>query len=68
MLTDCEVIAFTQTTQPERAKAFYKDVLGLKFDQESVFALVFSGGRTCFCSEGTRTLAFAVHGPGLESS
>ena len=46
MLGDCEVIAFTQTTQAEHAKVFYEEVLGLKFQQESAFALVFSAGRT----------------------
>jgi catechol 2,3-dioxygenase-like lactoylglutathione lyase family enzyme len=46
MLEDCEVIAFTQTTQPERAKEFYRDVLGLEFREESPFALVFRAGGT----------------------
>jgi len=57
MLTDCEVIAFTQTIQPERAKAFYRDVLGLKFDQESVFALVFTAGRTMLRVQKVRELS-----------
>ena len=57
MLTDCEVIAFTQTTQPERAKAFYTDVLGLKFDQESIFALVFTAGRTMLRVQKVRELS-----------
>ena len=46
MLGDSEVIAFTHTTQPERAKAFYADILGLKFEEEDPFALVFWAGRT----------------------
>ena len=46
MLEDCEIIAFTQTTQPDRAKAFYGDVLGLRFQQDSPFAVVFRAGRT----------------------
>src|SRR5438309_1786063 len=46
MLTDCEVIAFTQTAQPERAQAFYAGVLGLKLEEDSVFSLVFAAGRT----------------------
>ena len=44
MLDDCEVIAFTQTTEPDRAKTFYRDVLGLKFQQDTPFALVFQAG------------------------
>ena len=46
MLGECEVIAFTQTIQPDRAKAFYREILGLRFQEESPFALVFMAGRT----------------------
>ena len=46
MLGECEVIAFTQTTVPERAKVFYRDVLGLKLEEENPFALVFAAGGT----------------------
>lgn len=44
MLGDSEVIVFSQTTDPERAKSFYGKVLGLKFQGEDPFALSFSMG------------------------
>src|SRR6516162_4219882 len=46
MLGDYDVIAFTQTVQPEKAKAFYRDILGLKLVEDSSFALVFRAGST----------------------
>src|SRR5208337_1887491 len=57
MLADCEVMAFTQTTQPERAKAFYGEVLGLKFEEDSPFALVFRAGRTMVRVQKVRELS-----------
>jgi catechol 2,3-dioxygenase-like lactoylglutathione lyase family enzyme len=35
------IIAFVATTNPARAKRFYKDTLGLRFVSEGEFALVF---------------------------
>lgn len=46
MLGDCKVIAMLATTQPERAIAFYRDVLGLKLVEDAWFAIVFSAGAT----------------------
>ena len=46
MLSDARVVAFTATTQPERAKVFYRDRLGLKLAEESQYALVFAAGTT----------------------
>ena len=46
MLGDYELLAFSQTTQAERAKAFYGGVLGLKLEEDSPLALVFRAGRT----------------------
>jgi len=46
MLGDYEVIAFTQTTRPDEAKAFYGDILGLRLDEDDPFALVFRAGST----------------------
>jgi len=46
MLGDCEMMAFTQTTQPDKAKAFYGDVLGLEILEDGPLALVFSAGGT----------------------
>jgi predicted enzyme related to lactoylglutathione lyase len=57
MLEDCEVIAFTQTTQPERAKVFYGEVLGLRFQNESIFAVVFSAGGTMLRVQKVRELS-----------
>lgn len=39
-LENCELVAFTATTQPERARAFYCDVLGLRLEEDMPFALV----------------------------
>ena len=39
-LENCEIVAFVATAQPEKARAFYCDVLGLRFEEESPFALV----------------------------
>src|SRR5215813_9392816 len=41
-----ELIPFSQTTHPEKAKAFYDDVLGLTLEEDSPFAIVFRSGRT----------------------
>ena len=46
MLGDCKVVAMIATTQPERAKAFYRDVLGLKLVEDAWFAIVFMAGGT----------------------
>ena len=44
MLAKNEMIAFVATTQPEKAKAFYSDVIGLKLLEEGPFALRYSAG------------------------
>ena len=46
MLTECPVIAMIATTQPERAKTFYSEVLGLKLIEDGWFALVYMAGGT----------------------
>jgi catechol 2,3-dioxygenase-like lactoylglutathione lyase family enzyme len=35
-----ELIAFLATTQPEKSREFYRDILGLGFEEDSPFALV----------------------------
>jgi len=40
MLEQYIVIPFLATTQPERARSFYCDLLGLSLEEESPFALV----------------------------
>jgi catechol 2,3-dioxygenase-like lactoylglutathione lyase family enzyme len=44
MLGRYEIIACVGTTQPERAKTFYRDVLGLKLVEDAWWALVFEAG------------------------
>jgi len=46
MLAECPVIAMIATTQPERAKQFYSDTLGLNLVEDSWFALVYMAGGT----------------------
>ena len=41
-----DLITFLQTTHPEKAKAFYGDVLGLTLVEDSPFAIAFRSGRT----------------------
>jgi catechol 2,3-dioxygenase-like lactoylglutathione lyase family enzyme len=40
ILENNELIAFLATTQAEKSRAFYCDVLGLRFAEDSPFALV----------------------------
>jgi catechol 2,3-dioxygenase-like lactoylglutathione lyase family enzyme len=46
MLGNQPVIAMIATTQPERAKAFYSETLGLTLIEDGWFALVYSAGGT----------------------
>jgi catechol 2,3-dioxygenase-like lactoylglutathione lyase family enzyme len=41
-----DLIAFAGTTDPDRARAFYRDTLGLELESESPYALVFRVGPT----------------------
>ncbi len=41
MLGERELVAFVGTKDPSRARAFYRDTLGLKLTSENNFALVF---------------------------
>jgi catechol 2,3-dioxygenase-like lactoylglutathione lyase family enzyme len=45
MLAGSRVVAFSATAQPDAARAFYRDALGLKLIHEDNFALVFEGIR-----------------------
>ena len=40
MLENCQVMAFVATTQPEKARAFYCDVLGLPCEEDGPIALI----------------------------
>lgn len=47
MDSNAEVMAFVGTTDPEAARRFYSEVLGLELIEDSPFALVYlTGGRT----------------------
>ena len=46
MLGTSPLIGFIATVQPERAKAFYRDVLGLSLVGDEEFALVFDANGT----------------------
>jgi catechol 2,3-dioxygenase-like lactoylglutathione lyase family enzyme len=46
MLAENPLIAMIATTQPERSKAFYSDLLGLKLVEDGWFAIVFTAGGT----------------------
>ncbi len=46
MLANSPIVAFVATTDPSRAKAFYRDVLGLLLISEDEYALVFDAHGT----------------------
>ena len=46
MLGDCAIVAMLPTTDPEAARRFYSQVLGLTLTSEDPFALVFDAGGT----------------------
>ena len=45
MLADKELKAFVPTVKPEKAKSFYKDILGLKLLSEDNYALEFDANK-----------------------
>jgi len=46
MLDRSSLVAFAATAAPQRARAFYEDVLGLKLVEQSPFALAFDANGT----------------------
>jgi catechol 2,3-dioxygenase-like lactoylglutathione lyase family enzyme len=46
LLDSSKIMAFSATTDGERAKVFYRDRLGLKLVEDSPFALVFDAAGT----------------------
>jgi catechol 2,3-dioxygenase-like lactoylglutathione lyase family enzyme len=46
MLAHHDLIAFIATAQPERARVFYSEVLGLRLIEDNPFALVFDANGT----------------------
>jgi predicted enzyme related to lactoylglutathione lyase len=61
MLDQRSIIAFSATNDPERAKKFYRDVLGLPLEEESPFALVFRAGGTMLRVQKTQGHKPAPH-------
>jgi catechol 2,3-dioxygenase-like lactoylglutathione lyase family enzyme len=56
VLGEAKVMAFVATADPERAKIFYRDVLGLRLDADERYALVFSAGSTMLRIQKVRDL------------
>ena len=46
LLASSKIAAFSATTDPDRAKAFYGDQLGLRLVSDEQYALVFDAGGT----------------------
>ena len=61
MLAHCDIIAFIATTQPEQARVFYSEVLGLRLMEDTPFALVFDANGTMLRIQKVQTLTPAGH-------
>jgi catechol 2,3-dioxygenase-like lactoylglutathione lyase family enzyme len=61
MLASSKVMAFTATTNPEAALAFYRDVLGLRLVADEPFAIVFDAGGTMLRVQKTEQHTSAPH-------
>jgi catechol 2,3-dioxygenase-like lactoylglutathione lyase family enzyme len=61
MLAHSDIIAFIATTQPEQAKVFYSEVLGLRLMEDTPFALVFDANGTMLRIQKVQTLTPAGH-------
>jgi catechol 2,3-dioxygenase-like lactoylglutathione lyase family enzyme len=61
MLAHCDIIAFTATTQPEQARVFYSEVLGLRLMEDTPFALVFDAHGTMLRIQKVEMLTPAGH-------
>jgi len=61
VLGSCDVIAFVATTDADRARAFYEDVLGLRLVADELFALVFDANGTMLRIAKVPELAPARH-------
>jgi len=57
----CDLIAFVATKQPEQAKTFYRNVLGLDLVADGPFALVFDAHGTMLRVSKVRELTPAPH-------
>ncbi len=61
MLSSCNIIAFVATTDPERARAFYGGVLGLRLVDDQPAALVFDAHGTMLRVAKVQSLTPARH-------
>ena len=61
MLKEHDVISFAATAQPNRARKFYREVLGLNLVEESPVALVLDVGGRMLRIQKVQTLAPAPH-------
>jgi catechol 2,3-dioxygenase-like lactoylglutathione lyase family enzyme len=59
MISDCKVITFVATAQPERARAFYEDTLGLRLVADDSFAIVFDANGTMLRVQKVQSLVAA---------
>jgi len=51
MLSACPVNGFLRVTNPERARHFYEQVLGLTFEYENPYVIVFRSGETMIIAQ-----------------
>jgi catechol 2,3-dioxygenase-like lactoylglutathione lyase family enzyme len=61
MLTHEDPIAFIATTQPDQAKVFYHERLGLPLIEDTPYALVFDANGTMLRIQKVHTLSPADH-------
>jgi catechol 2,3-dioxygenase-like lactoylglutathione lyase family enzyme len=61
MLQTSAILCFAATLQPERARKFYEETLGLRFVGDEPFALVFDANGTMFRVQKVQELAPANH-------
>ncbi|MGF1633889.1 MAG: VOC family protein [Phycisphaerae bacterium] len=61
MLHNAQLVGFTATSQPEEARRFYKDVLGLRLIEETSFAIVFDANGVVVRVQKTHEVHPAPH-------
>ena len=57
MINDANLVAFVATANPDRARAFYRDTLGLTLIDEHDFALVFDSAGTTLRVQKVQSVA-----------
>ncbi len=61
MLAHEDIIVFIATIQPEQAKVFYREMLGLRLIEDTPYALVFDAHGTMLRIQKVQTLTPAGH-------